>query len=187
MGMYDDIKVPAAYLRGILDKKVEKLFNKDTVFQTKSLENGLFSYKIHRKQLYKYIGEEKWIKDIFTGAIDFYTSVKDEKETEHWFDFKFLFKNGKLDSKEFVGSHIIHTKEEREETERMWDMEQEIFDEYRKSLSYMFWIKVQSLFQKLTNIARNKHQIPYKLREQAYKVSGRLEKDPEALKYYKDI
>ena len=69
----------------------------------------------------------------------------------------------------------------------MWDMEQEIFDEYRKRLSYRFWIKVQSLFQKLTNIARNKHQIPYKLREQAYKVSGRLEKDPEALKYYKDI
>ena len=112
MGMFDDIKVPTAYLRGILDKKVEKQFNKDTPFQTKSLENALFTYKVHRKQLYKHIGEEEWIKDTFTGAIDFYTTVKDEKETEHWFDFKFLFKNGKLDSKEFVGSHIIHTKEE---------------------------------------------------------------------------
>ena len=185
--MFDDIKVPTAYLRGILDKKVEKLFNKDTLFQTKSLENALFTYKVHRKQLYKYIGEKKWIKDTFTGAIDFYTNVKDETETEHWYEFRFLFKSGKLDAKEFVNTEVIHTKEEKEATERMWDMEQEIFDEYRKRLSYRFWLKVQSLFQKLTNIARNKHQIPYKLREQAYKVSGRLKKDPEALKYYKDI
>ena len=187
--MFDDIKVPAAYLRGILDKKTEKLFDDDTSFQTKSLENAMYTYKVHRRQLYKAsaLSEDSWEKDTYTGAVDFYTSVKDEKETEHWFDFKFLFKNGKLDSKEFVGSHIIRTKEEREETERMWDMEQEIFDEYRKRLSYKFWLKAQSLFQKLTNIARNKHQIPYKLREQAYKVSGRLEKDPEALKYYKDL
>ena len=185
--MFDDIKVPVSYLRGILDKKAEKLFNNDTVFQTKSLENAMFNYKVHRRQLYKYIGEEKWAKDSFTGAIDFYTTVKDEKEAEHWYEFRFLFKGGKLDAKHFINTEVLHTKEEREETERMWDMEQEIFDEYRKRLSYRFWLKAQSLFQKLTNMARNKHQIPYKLREQAYKVSGRLKKDPEALKYYKDI
>ena len=187
--MFDDIKVPVSYLRGILDKKAEKLFNDDTVFQTKSLENAMFTYKVHRKQLYKssLLDHDLWEKDTFTGAVDFYTNVKDEKETEHWYEFRFLFKSGKLDAKYFINTEVIHTKEEKEEAERMWDIEQEIFDEYRKRLSYRFWLKAQSLFQKLTNIARNKHQIPYKLREQAYKVSGRLEKDPEALKYYKDI
>ena len=46
--MFDDIKVPASYLRGILDKKTEKLFDDDVVFQTKSLENAMFTYKLIR-------------------------------------------------------------------------------------------------------------------------------------------
>ena len=41
--MFDDIKVPVAYLRGILDKKTEKLFDDDVVFQNKSLENEIRS------------------------------------------------------------------------------------------------------------------------------------------------
>ena len=115
--MFDDIKVPVAYLRGILDKKTEKLFDDDVVFQTKSLENAMFTYKVHRRQLYKaaILSEDKWEKDTHTGAIDFYTSVKDEKETEHWFDFRFVFKHGKLDSKEFVGTHVLETKKEKQE------------------------------------------------------------------------
>ena len=76
--MFDDIKVPAAYLRGILDNKTEKLFDDDVVFQTKSLENAMFTYKVHRRQLYKasVLSEDKWEKDTHTGAIDFYTSEK---------------------------------------------------------------------------------------------------------------
>ena len=65
MGMFDNIKVPVAYLRGILDKKTEKLFDDDVVFQTKSLENAMFTYKVHRRQLYKAgLLDGEWEKDI---------------------------------------------------------------------------------------------------------------------------
>lgn len=187
MGMFDDIKVPVAYLRGILDKKTEKLFDDDVVFQTKSLENAMFTYKVHRRQLYKasVLSEDKWEKDTYTGAVDFYTSVKDENETEHWFDFKFVFKNGKLDSKEFVGTHVIQTKKEKQERETMWKIEQQYFDEHRNKPLVKMWDKLARLFSRLSSYAQSKTQIPYKVREQAYKVSGRLKKDPSALDQYK--
>jgi len=187
MGMFDDIKVPAAYLRGILDKKTEKLFDDDTSFQTKSLENAMYTYKVHRRQLYRasMLSDDKWDKDTFTGAVDFYTSVKDEKETEHWFDFKFLFKNGKLDSKEFVGTYVIETKEDRIERESMHKIEEQYFDEHRNKSFVKYWGKLERLFTRLANYARSKTQIPYKLREQAYKVSGRLKKEPDALNQFK--
>ena len=185
--MFDDIKVPAAYLRGILDKKTEKLFDDDTAFQTKSLENAMYTYKVHRRQLYKssLTAHDLWEKDKFTGTVDFYTNVKDEKETEHWFDFKFLFKNGKLDSKELVGTHIVETKKERIERETMFKIEEQYFEEHRSKSFDKYWNKLERLFTRLANYARSKTQIPYKLREQAYKASGRLKKDPDALNQFK--
>jgi len=48
MGMFDDIIVPRSYLKGILDKKDESLFDTYHKFQTKDLENGLAVYKVHR-------------------------------------------------------------------------------------------------------------------------------------------
>ena len=192
MGMFDEIKVPAAYLRGILDKKTEKLFDDDVVFQTKSLENAMFTYKVHRRQLYKASGISddnywKWEKDTYTGAVDFYTSVKDENETEHWYDFKFVFKNGKLDSKEFVGTHVVRTKKEKQEQETMWKIEQQYFDEHRNKPLVKMWDKFACLFSRLSNYARLKTQIPYKVREQAYKASGRLKSKPDALDQYRPL
>ena len=67
------------------------------------------------------------------------------------------------------------------------DIEQEIFDEHRKKLSYRFWTRVENFCQKITVMARNRHLIPYDLRKQAYKTSGRLVNDPDCLKWYQDI
>ena len=189
MGMFDDIKVPVAYLRGILDKKTEKLFDDDVIFQTKSLENACITYKVHRRQLYKggMLNGDLWEKDTFTGAVDFYTSVKDEKETEHWFDFKFIFKNGKLDSKEFVGTYVLQTKKEKQENETMFKIEEQYFDEHRNKPSIKLWNKLAHLFSRLSSFAQLKTQVPYKVREQAYKSSGRLKNDPDALNSYKKI
>ncbi len=187
MGMFDDIKVPVSYLRGILDKKTEKLFDDDVVFQTKSLENAMFTYKVHRRQLYRssLLDHNLWEKDTHTGAIDFYTSVKDEKETEHWFDFRFVFKHGKLDSKEFVGTHVLQTKKEKQERETMFKIEQQYFDEHRNKPLVKIWNKLACLFSRLSSYAQSKTQVPYEVREQAYKSSGRLKNDPGALDQYK--
>ena len=51
MGMFDDIIVPKSYLKSLLTKDQEKLV-KDNNYQTKSLENFLAEYKVHRQKLY---------------------------------------------------------------------------------------------------------------------------------------
>ena len=200
--MFDNIIVPKSYLRGILNKKDEKLFDTQHQFQTKDLENSLAVYKIYRKQLYirhqsmdfppVLDGEPKlsstdgdWDKVPGPSEISFYDTFTDESGDEHWFEFKFTFVNGKLDSKEVV-DHSITNKKEREDIQIMWDIEQKIFDEYRKNWSYRFWTKVERLCQKLVVKARNQHAIPFEIRKTAYKLSGRLEQDPKCLDLYID-
>ena len=161
--MFDDIIVPKSYLKDILDKKDESLFDTYHKFQTKDLENNLAAYKIYRNQLYKQVpskAKPTWDKTTTTAEINFY-------------------------SKELIDK-IITNKESREAIDRMWDMEQAVFEEYRQKWSYKFWTRVERFCQKLTVMARNRHSIPYSLRETAYKTSGRLKKDPDCLKLYID-
>ena len=191
MGMFDEIIVPKSYLRGILDKKDESLFDTNHKFQTKDLENNLSLYKIYRKQLYKSDGKKKSVKWNKMSApvvdkISFCDHLKGKDGSEYWFRFEFGFIDHKLDSKKLV-EKTVSSKESQEAIQVMWDIEQEIFDEHRQKLSYRFWTKVEHVCQKHTNIARNKHSIPYDIRKQAYKTSGRLAKDPACLKLYKDI
>ena len=189
--MFDEIIVPKSYLRGILDKKDESLFDTNHKFQTKDLENNLSLYKIYRKQLYKSDGKKKSVKWNKMSAphvdkINFHDHLKGKDGSEYWFCFEFGFIDHKLDSKKLV-DRTVSSKESQEAIETMWKIEQEIFDEHRQKLSYRFWAKVERVCQKLTNVARNRHLIPYDIRKQAYKTSGRLAHDPDCLKWYKDI
>ena len=193
MGMFDDIIVPKSYLRGVLDKKQEKLLKGNHSFQTKSLDNSLSQYKVSAQHLYKRErsvdmggGIEKWTKIDHTGVIVFYDSVKDKKENEGWFEFRFIFDKGKLDKKELIHCRLETTKAEKDSIDKMWDTEQKIFDKYRKCFKYRFFLKLERVFQKLTNWARKKHSIPFSLRKMAYEKSGRLEFDPDSLKLYAD-
>ena len=208
--MFDEIIVPKSYLRDILDKKDESLFDTNHKFQTKDLENALFTYKIYRKQLYRAITKGMfadttankklvWEKVLETKTISFYDTFQKRSSDstgnndwdnfegdEYWFEFEFSFVEGKLDTKKLIDKTVTD-EETRKATQLMWDIEQEIFDEYRKRLSYRFWTKVERVCQRLTNMARKRHSIPYSLRKQAYEASGRLVKDPDALKFYWDI
>ena len=191
MGMFDEIIVPKSYLRGILDKKDESLFDTYHKFQTKDLENDLSVYKLYRKQLYKARhNTESPIWDKMAAPrvdkLSFYTTFTTKDGDECWFEFEFGFVNNKLDSKKLV-DRTVSSKESQKAIQRMWDIEQEIFDEHRKKLSYRFWTKVENFCQRLTVTARNRHLIPYELRKTAYKTSGRLAEDPDCLKWYQDI
>ncbi len=190
MGMFDEIIVPKSYLRGILDKEDEKLFETNHKFQTKDLEKvtggSLDLYKLSRSQLRQRIGKTKWKKVIVTQDVNFYTSFTSKSGDDCWFEFEFKFVDGKVDSKKLI-DRIITNKETRDDIDRMWAIEQKIFEEHREKLSYRFWMKVEKICQKLTAFARNKHSIPYELRKTAYKISGRLKKDPNSLDNYKDI
>ena len=199
--MFDDIIVPKAYLRNLLRKEHEKLLDTKHLFQTKDLDNVLDVYKIHKQQLYRldrseFLLEEgvqhtklteKWIKVNNDSEIDFYSNAQDAEDNEYWFEFKFTFKNGKIDKKELVTCELRTSKKERDSLDTMWDKEQEIFDRYRNSnLSYKLFAWLERRFQKITNWARKKHHLPLEIRKEAYKKSGRLKRDPAALDLYAD-
>ena len=199
--MFDDIIVPKAYLRNLLRKEEEKLLDTKHLFQTKDLDNVLDVYKIHKQQLYRldrseFLLEEgvqhtqlteKWIKVNNDSEIDFYSNAQDAEDNEYWFEFKFTFKNGKIDKKELVTCELRTSKKERDSLDAMWDKEQEIFDRYRNSnLSYKLFAWLERRFQKITNWARKKHRLPLEIRKEAYKKSGRLKRDPAALDLYAD-
>jgi len=194
MGMFDNIIVPKSYLRGLLDKKQEKLLKGNHTFQTKSLDNTLSRYKVYAQKLYKLErsvdmggGIETWRKLDNTVVVVFYDTIKDKKENEWWFEFGFTFNKGKLDKKELISCKLETTKAKKDSIDKMWDTEQEIFDEYRKCFKYRFFAKLESIFLKLTNWARKKHQLPFELRKLAYEKSGRLKDDPRALELYSDV
>tara|TARA_R110000824_G_scaffold9022_1_gene40790 strand:+ start:3437 stop:4126 length:690 start_codon:yes stop_codon:yes gene_type:complete len=128
----------------------------------------------------------RWTEVYHTGAIVFYNTFKDEEQNEWWFEFEFTFNNGKLDKKKLISCKLETTKEKKDSIDKMWDTEQEIFDEYRKNFKYRFFSWLQGSFQKITNWARNKHGIPLEIRKEAYEKSGRLKEDPDCLKMYVD-
>ena len=194
MGMFDNIIVPKSYLRGLLDKKQEKLLKGNHTFQTKNLDNTLSRYKVYAQRLYKLErsvdmggGVETWRKLDNTVVVVFYDTIKDKKENEWWFEFEFTFKKGKLDKKKAISCKILLKKEEKDRIDKMWDTEQEIFNEYRKCFKYRFFAGVERTFLKLTNWARKQHTLPLELRRMAYEKSGRLDFDPKALELYEDI
>ena len=199
MGMFDEIVVPKAYLRNLLTKENEKLLHKDHVFQTKDFENLLDVYKVYRQRLYKRDREgfegtevedltDKWNKVHEDAVVVFYDQIKDDEDNEHWFEFEFTFNNGKLDKKKLLSCKIETTAKERADINEMWDIEQDIFNEYREnSSSYKFYTWLEKRLQKMTNWARNKHRLPIDIRREAYEKSGRLRKDPKALDLYLDV
>ncbi len=194
MGMFDNIIVPKSYLRGLLDKKQEKLLKGNHTFQTKSLDNTLSRYKVYAQRLYKLErsvdmggGVETWRKLDNTVVVVFYDTIKDKKENEWWFEFGFTFNKGKLDKKELISCKLETTKAKKDSIDKMWNTEQEIFNEYRKCFKYRFFAGVERTFLKLTNWARKQHTLPLELRRMAYEKSGRLDFDPKALELYEDI
>lgn len=200
MGMFDDIIVPKSYLRNLLSKENEKLLASNHSFQTKSLDNVLDVYKIYRKHLHKldrsgahlfdppmHPKDERWAKVSNSIVVNFCDLVKDREGNEYLFEFEFTFNKGWLDKKKLITCKIQTTAKERKAIDEMWDIEQKIFDEYRDgSVSYKFFTWFERRLQKMTNWAREKHSIPFELRENAYKESGRLKRQPDALDLYKD-
>ena len=199
--MFDDIIVPKSYLKNLLTKENGKLLHKDHVFQTKAFDNLLDVYKVYRQRLYKLDRSgleleegtqhtkltDKWDKVHEDNVVIFYDQVNDDKDNEHWFEFEFTFNNGRLTKRKLLSVKIETTAKERGDINKMWDIEQKIFNEYRNSNTpYKLYSWLEKRFQKMTNWARNKHRLPIDIRREAYEKSGRLRKDPMALDLYAD-
>jgi len=194
MGMFDEIIVPKSYLKSLLDKKDEKLFDTNHTFQTKDMNRSMDVYKVYRQRLYKLeinsFSEKKedWSSVNDNVDISFCDSIKDDKGNVWWSEFEFTFKKGKIDTKSKIRLNITETKKDRSETDKMCDTEQEILDAYRnRSVKYKIFAFLEKRFLKATNWARKKHSIPLPIRREAYEKSGRLKKDPDCLDVYKDV
>lgn len=180
MGMFDDIIVPKSYLKGLLHKEYEKYVKTNHSFQTKSLESWMDVYKIYRQRLYfKEYSEEnqkqKWRKLTATTTINFYDNIQDKDGDIIWVEFNFSFVNGKLDKKELVKIEIVETKEERESVERMWQIENKIFDKHKAKLKVKFFEWLSRHLRVLQKWASAQTMIPKSVKERAYESSGRNE------------
>lgn len=198
MGMFDQIIVPKSYLKGLLKKKDEKLFSTDHTFQTKDLDNALDVYRVYRRRLQRKVRDEKsgrsdsssgaWENVKISADIKFYDMVNASNGDEYTAEFRFTFQGGKLDKKEALSLTLDMTAADKNKIDKMWNIEQEIFDSYRNSsIKYKTFAFLEKICQKATNWARVRHSLPFKIRKDAYEKSGRLKEDPKSLDLYKDL
>lgn len=182
MGMFDDIIVPKSYLKGLLTKEQEKLLKvsnryggsvKGVEFQTKSLENSLLVYKIHKQKLYsnnktfwnceppateqrtedtpkKYPYEKgAWDKVTHDGLVNFYDSIESENGDRYWVEFNFLFKNGVIDKKELVKFEVEMSAGEVLEQQHEFAERQAKAEVYRNTLKYRVCFKLHKILQSI--------------------------------------
>ena len=159
MGMFDEIKVPKSYLKGLLTKDQEKLLSGNN-YQTKSFENFLAQYKIYRQRLYfkdaECSKEEKWVRVSYSGKVNFYDSMTDQDGNEWWVEFDFLFKDGVLDKKEVVKFEMIETAEEvKRKAERFLQASKER-DAIRATFKYKFFNCLNRFFYKFYSWSQKK-------------------------------
>ena len=159
--MFDNIIVPKSYLKGLLTKKQEKL-TKNNDYQTKSLENFLGQYKVHRQNLYVKQGEwkngedGKWAKDTYTGEVNFYSSLLDKEDNVWWTEFNFSFVNGILDKKELIKFSMEETAEEAETRAKEWEKTTDQRKLFERTLRYRFYNKIYTFLFKLSQWAYQK-------------------------------
>ena len=164
MGMFDDIIVPKSYLKSLLTKDQERLVV-DNDYQTKSLENFLAQYKVHRQKLYikkdgfKKGGKWTFVKD-YTGEVIFYTSFQDKGENTWWSEFNFSFVNGVLDKKELVKFEMQETAEEAKERAKAWTKRHAEIDAFQKTLKYKFFEKARAVLSRILGWVQKRTILP---------------------------
>ena len=188
MGMFDDITVPKSYLKSLLTKDQERLVV-DNNYQTKSLENFLAQYKVHRQKLYiKKDGFKKGGKWVvlknYTGKINFYTSFQDKDENAWWSEFNFSFVNGVLDKKELVKFEMQETAEEAKERAKTWIKRHAEIDAFQKTFKYKFFNKIRIFLSRILEWVQQQTRMP---NPNSIKVDRqRVAKKRKKLSFWKD-
>ena len=188
MGMFDDITVPKSYLKSLLTKDQERLVV-DNDYQTKSLENFLAQYKVHRQKLYiKKDGLKKGGKWVilknYTGKVNFYTSFQDKDENACWSEFNFSFVNGVLDKKELVKFEMQETAEEAKERAKAWTKRHAEIDAFQKTFKYKFFNKIRIFLSRILEWVQQQTRMP---NPNSIKVDRqRVAKKRKKLSFWKD-
>lgn len=163
--MFDEIqcKVPLPAKRGVKTAAEWKGYT----FQTKDLDNFLGHYEIRKSGLwvkeveYKKptpnkkrqkeknwlsdpleIESEKWVKESFTGYVQFYTFIHDiDNEHDLWVEFGAHFDKGKLQDKVELLKWEKETNAERKANTREWEEKASLRKEYENKWRYKYCFK----------------------------------------------
>ena len=177
MGMFDDVIVPKSYLKGLLTKDQEKLL-KSNNYQTKSLENFLGKYKIHRQRLYLKEGifskkDDNWKRYYYHGKVNFYTSFYDKDGNAWWSEFDFFFENGVLDKKQLVKFEIEETAEEVEKREKAFEELTFRREIYHRTLKYKLFNELHLMLSRVVaQLSRCQHWLSNQTRTPKPKSSN---------------
>ena len=156
MGMFDNITVPKAYLRSLLTKEQEKLVDRND-FQTKSLENCLWDYKVYKQKLFLKNPKKGWDKISYTGKITFYNLFREESDISYWALFTFTFIDGRVDKKELI---TFERQNAAQEEEKYWKKRNAKREAFQRTLKYKFYNKVSTFLYKLQEWAYQKTLLP---------------------------
>jgi len=164
MGMFDEIqcKVPLPTKKGLKTAAEWK----DHPFQTKDLGNFMGHFEIRKSGLWlkhvKYkesdpnkkcckkmswccdleIESEEWVKENFTGYVQFYDFVHDVNEAHDlWVEFGGHFDKGKLQGKIELLKWEEESNVERKANEKKWRQETKARKEYEKKWRYKYCFK----------------------------------------------
>ncbi len=191
MGMFDEIKVGKTYLKDLLTKEQEAIIKQgDDVYQTKDLKNVLGSYKIYKRKLWEdttsrildnrdYVGKvkdeeppkPKWEEVKITQEISFCNLILVDGD-EHWFEFRFLFKDGKIDRKH-LDDYTTRTEEELEKEEEEWAIIRSYYDAHKSRLTIKIYEWIGKKFLAISTYFSRKSSIPEEIRKTAYKAAGK--------------
>lgn len=190
MGMYDELLITRTYLKDLLTKEQEKVLKShDNVYQTKSLENGLYKYRVHRRKLWKddssfNISEKKqeevkkpnWVEVKKSVAVEFYTEVIVDGNS-HWYEFFFTFVNGKIDTKELT-DYSTRSKAELDKEEEQWQIIKSYYDSYRAKFFVRVCEFISRKLMSISDVFSKKTVVPESIKQRAFKAAGKEYKGP---------
>ena len=91
---------------------------------------------------------------------------------EHWFEFRFLFKDGKIDRKH-LDDYTTRTEEELEKEEEEWAIIRSYYDAHKSRLSIKIYEWIGKKFLAVSTYFSRKSSIPEEIRKTAYKAAGK--------------
>ena len=87
----------------------------------------------------------------YTGSVNFYNSIQDERGDSYWVEFCFTFDNGVLDSKRLVKFELQETAEEAKEREKNWKEKMKERDAFQRTIKYKFFNFLHKHLSKLSS------------------------------------
>ena len=121
----------------------------------------------------------------YTGSVNFYNLIQDERGDSYWVEFCFTFNNGVLDSKHLIKFELQETAEEAKKREESLKKKHAEVDAYQRTFKYKFFEKVRVFLTRILEWVQQQTRMPS---PNSIKVDRqRIAKKREKLSFWKDF